>query len=56
MALDVGAQPPPPKPDQPTRPLPASLRWGLGWTVIAATIPAARHGGGIEVRPVEKYW
>jgi hypothetical protein len=23
---------------------------------VAATIPAARHGGGIEVRPVEKYW
>jgi hypothetical protein len=23
---------------------------------LAATIPAARHGGGIEVRPVEKYW
>lgn len=23
---------------------------------LAATIPAARHGGAIEVRPVEKYW
>lgn len=23
---------------------------------VAATIPAARLGGGIEVRPVEKYW
>jgi hypothetical protein len=23
---------------------------------IAARIPAARHGGAIEVRPVEKYW
>ena len=23
---------------------------------VAAAIPAARHGGGIEVRPVEKYW
>jgi hypothetical protein len=23
---------------------------------LAASIPAARHGGGIEVRPVEKYW
>ena len=23
---------------------------------LAATIPAARHGGAIEVRPVAKYW
>ena len=23
---------------------------------VAARIPAARHGGGIEVRPVETYW
>ena len=23
---------------------------------LAATIPAARHGGAIEVRPVETYW
>ena len=23
---------------------------------LAATIPAARHGGAIEVRPVERYW
>src|SRR5262245_17954092 len=23
---------------------------------IAASIPAARHGGGIEVRPVATYW
>ncbi len=23
---------------------------------LAARIPAARHGGAIEVRPVEKYW
>jgi hypothetical protein len=23
---------------------------------LAASIPAARHGGAIEVRPVEKYW
>jgi hypothetical protein len=23
---------------------------------LAATIPAARHGGAIEVRPFEKYW
>ena len=23
---------------------------------LASTIPAARHGGAIEVRPVEKYW
>jgi hypothetical protein len=41
MALDLGAQPPPPQPGQHTRPLSASLRWGLGWTVIAATLAAA---------------
>ena len=41
MALDLGAQSPPPEPDQPARPLSASLRWGLGWTVIAATLAAA---------------
>ena len=23
---------------------------------IAARIPAARHGGGIEIRPVARYW
>jgi hypothetical protein len=23
---------------------------------LAASIPAARHGGAIEVRPVERYW
>ena len=23
---------------------------------VAARIPAARHGGGIEIRPVSKYW
>ena len=23
---------------------------------IAARIPAARHGGGIEIRPVATYW
>ena len=23
---------------------------------VAARIPAARHGGGIEIRPVETYW
>jgi len=23
---------------------------------VAARVPAARHGGAIEVRPVEKYW
>jgi hypothetical protein len=23
---------------------------------IAARVPAARHGGGIEIRPVETYW
>ena len=23
---------------------------------LAASIPAARHGGAIEVRPIEKYW
>jgi hypothetical protein len=23
---------------------------------VAARIPAARHGGAIEIRPVEKYW
>ena len=31
----------PAEPDQPARPLSASLRWGLGWTVIAATLAAA---------------
>jgi hypothetical protein len=25
-------------------------------TAIAARIPAARHGGGIEIRPVSRYW
>jgi hypothetical protein len=25
-------------------------------TAVAARIPAARHGGGIEVRPVATYW
>ena len=23
---------------------------------VAARVPAARHGGAIEIRPVEKYW
>lgn len=23
---------------------------------VAARIPAARHGGGIEIRPVSRYW
>ena len=23
---------------------------------IAATVPAARHGGAVEIRPVETYW
>jgi hypothetical protein len=41
MALDRGAQPLPPRPGQHTGPLSASLRWGLGWTVIAATLAAA---------------
>jgi hypothetical protein len=41
MALDLGAQPHAPQPGQHTRPLSASLRWGLGWTVIAATLAAA---------------
>jgi len=40
MALDLGAQPTAPRPGQHTRPLSASLRWGLGWTVIAATLAA----------------
>src|SRR3954449_10294049 len=23
---------------------------------VAARVPAARHGGAVEIRPVEKYW
>jgi len=42
MAFD-GAAPPPPRPqhDQATRPLAASLRWALGWTVLVAGFGSA---------------
>ncbi len=41
MALEGAGPPPRPPHDQPSHPLPASLRWGLGWTVLVASLGAA---------------
>ena len=51
MALDAGVAPSGGRPRAARGPLTASLRWGLGWTVVAATLGAA--AGCVSATPVE---
>ena len=43
--------------DQPATPLPAHEAEHLDAVIaVAARVPAARHGGAIEIRPCETHW
>ena len=51
MALDAGAAPSSARRRDPAGPLGASLRWGLGWTIVVATLGAT--AGCVSATPVE---
>ena len=51
MALDAGAAPSSERRREPAGPLGASLRWGLGWTIVVATLGAT--AGCVSATPVE---